>query len=459
MSSRARRTGGPLLLTVMCAGYFLVLLDVTIVNVALPRIASGLGAGVDGLQWVVDGYAIALASLMLAGGTAGDLYGHGRIVLAGFTTFGAASLGCALAPGVGALVAFRVLQGTGAALMLPGTLAVVMRAFPDERAQARAIGAWAGIGSLALAAGPLLGGALTQGLGWRAVFLVNVPIVLVAEVLAWRVVPAGAARAGGRLDRAGAALGGALLACVTFAFIQGGRSGADPLVVGAALLALMLAAAFLMVERRSSHPMLPLGLFRRPAFTTANAVAGTMNLATLGMLFVLTLYLQDVQHRSALAAGLALLPLFTPLSVLAPLGGRITAAAGPRWPMAAGLVAAGAGIAGLVAADADTSYLQLVPALLAWGIGLGVLTPAVVAAAVGAVPPERSGLASAVNNTARQACGAIGIAAFGALAGSPGGSGFLSGVHLAALIGAGLLMAAAAATLALIPRTGPAGRA
>src|SRR5581483_2915619 len=174
--SRGEQRHSPwLVLVVMCAGYFLVLLDVTIVNVALPKIASGLHAGVSGLQWVVDGYALALASLMLAGGTVGDLSGHKRIVLCGLVVFGAGSVGCGLAPDVGVLVAARVLQGVGAAMLLPGTLAIISHAFSDGPAQARAIGVWAGIGSLALPAGPLLGGALIAGFGWRSIFLINIP--------------------------------------------------------------------------------------------------------------------------------------------------------------------------------------------------------------------------------------------------------------------------------------------
>jgi DHA2 family methylenomycin A resistance protein-like MFS transporter len=418
-----------LVLLVMCAGYFLVLLDVTIVNVALPRIAAGLGASRSGLQWTIDAYAIALASLMLAGGTLGDRRGHKRIVLAGLGVFGAASAACALAPSVGALVAARALQGLGAALMLPGTLAVITRAHPARAAQARAIGVWAGVGSSALAIGPVLGGVLTGAFGWRAVFVVNLPVVAIAALVAARVVEETRDEAPGALDRPGAALGAAALATVTFACIDGGREGLTAPVVAAAVAALALGGLFARAERRSPDPMLPLGLLRRPPFRTANALAGTMNLVTLGTLFVLTLFLQGPQGRSPLAAGIALLPLFAPLSVLAPLGGRIVARTGPRMPTAGGLLLAGAGIASLAALGTDAPYLALLPGLLAWGIGLGFLTPAVVATALAAVPAAQSGLASAVNNTARQAGGAIGIAAFGAL-----------GLHAAALVGGGLYL-------------------
>jgi MFS family permease len=303
-------------LVVMCVGYFLVLLDVTIVNVALPQIGRGLGASVSGLQWVVDGYALALATLMLAGGTIGDLRGHKRVVLTGLTVFGAGSLACGIAPGVGVLVAARVVQGVGAALLLPGTLAIISHACPDGPAQARAIGVWAGIGSLALPAGPLLGGVLIDGFDWRAIFLVNVPIVLVALVAAVRLVRESTGDGGRRLDGAGVGLGIVVLAAVTFACIEAGRAGvASVPVLVAVFVGIAALVAFIRVERaRGEAAMLPLGLFRRPRFTVANAGAGTMNLCTLGTLFVLTLFLQSVQRRSPLEAGLALVPLFAPLA-------------------------------------------------------------------------------------------------------------------------------------------------
>jgi DHA2 family methylenomycin A resistance protein-like MFS transporter len=418
----------------MCAGLFLVQLDVTVVNVALPSLRDSLGAAVGGLQWVVDGYAIALASLMLPAGTLGDRYGHRRMVLAGLAIFGAGSLGCGLAPGTGALVAARALQGAGAALLLPGTLAIVTRTFPGERERARAIGAWAAVSGLALPAGPLVGGALVEASGWRAVFLINVPIVAPALVATLRVVPADRGSHARPLDVPGMVLGAAALALITFALIE-----AQPL---AGLAALGVLGAFLVVERRSEHPMLPLALFRRPRFSAANAIAGAMNLGTLGTLFVLTLYLQTVQGRSPLEAGLATVPAFGMLTLIAPLGGRLTGRIGPRVPMAAGLTVSAAGLLLLTQTAPDTPYAQLVPAFVLWGGGLGLLTPAVVAAAMGAVEPERSGLAAAVNNTARQAGGAIGIAAFGALA----AHGVLQGLHEAALIAAALYLVAAVAT-------------
>jgi MFS transporter, DHA2 family, methylenomycin A resistance protein len=429
-----------LTLVVMCVGMFLVLLDVTIVNVALPRLQADLGAGVGSLQWIVDGYAVALASLMLPCGDLGDRHGHKRVVLAGLAAFGAGSLAAGLAPGAGLLVAGRVVQGVGAALLLPGTLAVVSRAYPDAAERARAIGIWAAISSLALPAGVIAGGALVDGPGWRWAFLVNLPLIAVALPVTARVVRESREPAARAPDVPGAALTAALLAALIFAIIAGSLAAG---VAAAALLAALVA-----VERRRSDPMLPAALLRRPAFAAANVVAAAMNLGTLGTLFVLTLFLQDVQGRSALGAGVAILPAFGLLAVVAPLTGRLVGRIGPRGPMVAGLLVAAGGLA-LLADDA------LLVASMLWGLGLGLLTPAVVAAAMGAVPAERAGLAAAVNNTARQAGGAIGIAASGAVAGSPARAGFVHAVHGVALGAAALYVAAAALAWAALPSREP----
>jgi MFS transporter, DHA2 family, methylenomycin A resistance protein len=301
----------------------------------------------------------------------------------------------------------------------------------------------------------LLGGVFIAAFGWRAVFLLNVPIVIAALLVAGRVVPESSEPQGRRLDLPGAALAAGVLASLTFAFVEAGRGGHGSLVAAAAVAAVIGLVAFVAVERSVEHPMLPQELFRRPDFTAANAVAGAMNFGTLGLLFLLTLYLQTVQHRSALAAGAAVIPLFLPLSVIAPLAGRLTARTGPRLPMTAGLMTAALGVGLLAGASADSGYSTLLPSLLLWGIGMGILTPAVVAAALRTVPLARAGLASAVNNTARQAGGAVGIAAFGAIAGSATDTnGFVGGLHASALIAVGVWLVAAVATLAFIPARG-----
>jgi DHA2 family methylenomycin A resistance protein-like MFS transporter len=420
-----------LLLLVMCVGMFLVQLDVTVVNVALPQIATDLHTGLAGQQWVVDGYAVVLASLLLAGGTIGDRFGHKRVVLSGLSLFGVASLMCGAAPGVGVLIGGRALQGLGAALLLPGTLAVVTRAFPDKAEQARAVGIWAGVSALALPAGPLLGGALVSGLGWRAVFLINIPIIAIAFPAAVRLVRETVEKGARSLDVPGMALATLTLGATVYAVIT--DSGAW-ITAGVAVVAL---AGFLIREHYAPDPLLPLSLLRSPAFAGSNLVAAAMNLVGIGTIFVLTLYLQTVQHHSAFAAGTMLLPLFAPLAALAPVTGRLAGRHGPRLPMTAGLVLGVLGSLALLGLAPDSSYPRLLPVLLGLGIGMGLLTAAVVAAAVQSVPQDRAGLASGVNNTARQAAGALAVAVYGAVAGSPSNAGsFTTGLHVIAVIGA-----------------------
>jgi MFS transporter, DHA2 family, methylenomycin A resistance protein len=256
-----------------------------------------------------------------------------------------------------------------------------------------------------------------------------------------------------RMDLRGAALGALFLLAATFAVIQGGRLGAGaPIVIAAACAAALLAGAFMLAEwRRGESAMLPLRLLRDKVFPVANGATGAMNLGTLGALFVTTLFLQSLQHHSPLVAGAEMFPLFAPLAVLAPLAGRLTSRIGPRIPVAGGFMIAAAGLALLLAAGARSGYLLLLPAFLLWGIGLGVLTPAVVAASIAAVPGERAGLGSAINNTARQAGGAVGVAVAGAIAGQPSGSGFLSGFHTVALGAACLYLLSALIAVILIP--------
>jgi len=446
------------LLTVMCVGMFLVLLDVTVVNVALPRIGADLMTGLPGQQWVIDGYSVALASLLLAGGTLGDRFGHKRVVLAGLVLFGAASLVCGLAPGLAVLVAGRALQGLGAALLLPGTLAVITRAFPDRAEQARAVGVWAGVSALALPAGPLIGGALVSGFGWRAVFLINLPIVAVAVPATVRLVTESADRDSRRLDPLGIVLATLILAAAVYAVITAGRTGLAGEVWIAAAVTVLALVGFLVWERNAPQPLLPLPLLRTRAFAGANIVAATMNLVGVGTVFVASLYLQTVQHHAAFVAGVLLLPLFVPLAALAPVTGRLTGRFGPRAPITAGLILGIAGSLWLLGIAPASGYARLLPVLLGLGIGMGLLTAAVVAAAVRAVPADRSGLASGVNNTARQAAGALAVAIYGSIVGSPNdATRFTAGLHVIALLGAGAWLAALAVTWFAIPGRPDAG--
>ncbi|MGA8117513.1 MAG: MFS transporter [Actinocatenispora sp.] len=427
----------------MCTGIFLVLLDVTALNVALPDIASGLHAG-SRLAWAVDGYAVPFAALLLLGGTIGDLAGHRGVVLAGLTVFGLGSLGCALATGMGTLVAARAVQGAGAALLLPGTLAVITRAYPEPTERARAIGLWSAIGALSAPAGQVMGGLLVQWTGWRAVFWLNLPLVAGALIATVLVVPADRGDRGRRPDVPGTALAVLGLAGVVYSVVE---AQLPVLLLGVAAL-----VAFVVVESRTAEPMLPLSLFRNRAFGFANGAALVMNAATLGSLFLLSQLLQGVQGRSAATAGLAVLPAFLLLVVVGPVGGRLVGRYGARRLIVAGAAICAVGLAMLALSGPHTGYLVLAPALVVWGFGLGLLTPAVVSGAVGAVPDRRAGLASAVSNTARQTGGAVGVAACGAVAGPIGGTAFSTGFRYAVLAGAAAFAVTATATLIGYPR-------
>jgi len=410
-------------LAVAALGYLLVLLDVTVVNVALESIAAGLHASRAQLQWVVDGYALALASLMLSAGQVADAFGRRRVFAGGMALFGAASAACALALSAGALIAARVVQGVGAAALLPASLALVTAAHEDPGERARAIGVWAGVGSLGLVAGPLVGGALAGWLGWRAVFWAGVP-VCVAALAGLRGVEESREPMpvpGLRLDVAGQVAGIVWLATLVGALIAARRLGwGSAPVLGGLVVSVVALAALIRAERRAAWPMLELRFFRDRAFTGANVGAGLMNLGVLGSLFVLSLLLQQTHGLSPQAAGVRLLPLAAPLALVPPLAARAIRRSGPRLPAALGLAGTGAGFLVLAALGSDASYGAMLAPLLLAGVALGFATPGVVTGATSSVPSERAGMAAAVNNTARQAGGAIGVALIGGFAGAAG---------------------------------------
>ncbi|MEU4671921.1 MFS transporter [Amycolatopsis sp. NPDC023774] len=438
----------PALLITLCTGMFLVQLDVTVVNVALPTLGEQLHAGLTALQWVVDGYSVVLAALLLVGGALGDVLGHRGVVLTGLVGFGAASAACGFARSASWLIAARAGQGIGAALLLPGTLAVINRSCPDPSSRARALGVWAGVSALALPAGPLLGGALVSLAGWRSVFLLNVPIVVAAALAVRKMVEPGA-RAAGRVDVPGAATAALALGAGVYAVI-----GHRPV---AAVIAVAAAATFLVIEHRSADPMLPLALLESRRTAGATIVSAAMNFVGLGTVLVFTLYLQRVLHLTPIDAGLALLPLFLPLVLLGPLSGRLTAKLGPRPSIIAGLLLGAVGLGALLRVDTATAYPTLLPALLGLGAGMGLLTAAVVTAAVTDAPRDRAGVAGGINNAARQAAGALGVAVFGAVAGDPANHpAFVHGLHTLGVAAAALWLAAAA--LAAVT-TGPRTRA
>lgn len=445
-------SGRGLVLTVMCAGMFLVLLDVTIVNVALPAIGHGLRAAVAQLQWVVDGYVVAIAGLLLAAGTLGDRIGHRRMLLTGFALFGAASLACALAPGIEVLIGARVAQGVGGAVLLPSTMAVIVEVFPGRAEQAKALGTWAAVSSLALPCGPLLGGVLVTHIGWRPVFWIAVPLTIVAAVAARFVVPVDAARRGGRVDVPGLAGFVVGLSALIFAIIAAGHHGGPVRILAAGAVAVSGLTVSVARARRGADPFLPLDLLRRGEFLAPNVVAVLMNLIVNGILFVSTLYLQDTLGRSAAAAGLAVVPLAVPLVILAPVSGRLTARYGPRPAIVAGCVLAAAGSAGLTRLAAAGGIGLLLGSFTLLGCGAGLITASVVAATVRATPAQRSGLATGVSNTARQIGTACGVAIFGAVAGAPSATGFPGRIHLLGAGSAIVWVVAAVITLCAVDR-------
>jgi DHA2 family methylenomycin A resistance protein-like MFS transporter len=405
----------------VCLGYFMVILDTTIVNVALPALRADLGASVAGLQWVVDGYLLMLAALLLSGGVLADRLGARRVFQLGLGLFVLASVGCGLAPSTVMLVIARLLQGVGAALAVPASLALLRAAYPEAATRARAIGMWGGIAGIAAAAGPILGGVLVTAASRRLVFFVNVPIGLLAMVLTARQVPVPAPRPRGP-DPAAQVTGVLALAALTLALIEGGHVGLRPLVLAAAVVFVVAVVGFVIIECRVSAPMLPLGLFGDATFSGGNAVGLLINLGFYGELFVINLYFQQVLGYSALLAGLALLPQMGMAAVGSLLPDRFTARAGsPRPTMLIGLLIGGAGLFGLTIAP-----------LVAAGFGMSFTMPAATTAVVEGAPAERAGLASGAVNASRQVGGVIGVALLGALV--SGGSTFILGLRIAVII-------------------------
>ena len=454
----ASRPGKAWVLLAVSLGQFLIQLDLTIVNVALPAIGRDLGTSVSGLQWVVDGYNLALASLLLVGGRMGDRSGHRRVYLAGVLVFALGSALCAAAPTAAALVAFRVLQGVGAAIELPATLAILTHTFTGARERAQAVGIWASAAGSSLVIGPVLGGALVAAFGWRAVFLVNLPVTVLVGVLAARTVretttPAAA----GGLDLPGQLLGALALGLLAAGAIEGGGHGfsaALPLGLFAGGLASL--AAFIGVELRQADPVLPLGFFRGAAYSAANAAGLVMGFVTVGLLFVFALFFQQVQGDPAIAAGLRFLPLTAAFVLAGPLVGRLIDRVGHRVPMTAGCALLALGPLLLLRVGAGSGYGAVWWPFVVIGLGYGLLSTPMAAAVLGAVPRERAGMASSTNLTARVTGGVFGVAVLGALLSAGGGQGFTHGLHAALIAAVAVALAGTALTAALIPGRPPA---
>ena len=439
----------PLVLASVCLGYFMAVLDSTVVNVALPDMARSLGTGIAGMQWVVDGYALLFASLLLTAGALGDRFGNRGMFVAGLALFTLASALCGIAPSLGALVAFRALQGVGAAVQVPASLALLRHAYHDPAERAQAIGIWAAATGVAVAAGPVVGGILTHAWTWRSVFLVNLPVGVLGIVLTLRHVPPVPPHQDGDLDLTAQALGIAALGGLTFGLIQGGVWGwASAPVILSLLIAALAAVLFYLGERRAAHPMLPPALFRDATFSAANAVGAILSFGFYGELFLMSLFFQQVQHRSPLAAGLALLPQTAVISLMNFVSGQVTARRGARLPMALGLAIGGAGLLGLALVSARASLVSVVGPMLAVGMGASLAMPAMTHAAIDHTPKERAGIGSAVLNASRQVGGVVGIALLGALIGGR----FMVGMHWGMLLAGALFLAGSGVSLAFVER-------
>jgi len=443
-------------LIAVALGYFMVILDATAVNLALPAISRDLGGGVTGLQWVVDGYTLAFAALLLSAGVTGDRFGPRRVFLAGLALFTVASVGCALAPSIGVLVGIRLVQGVGAALLVPTSLALLQASYPDRARRARAVGLWGGVGGLAAASGPVLGGALTTAASWRLVFAINVPVGVFAWWLTRRPVVMGTAAApAGARDRRGDPAG-QLFAIVALTALTGGLIEAGPHgwaswpVLAGLVVAALAAAAFVAVQRRVRSPMLPLPLLRRPTLSAGSVVGLLINLGFYGQLFAYSLYLQQVRGDSPLIAGLSLLPEACAVPAAAVLSGRLTGRGGPRHTMVAGLSLGSAGLFGLLVSGHGTPYWVLTAPMLAAGAGMALTMPAATTAVMDAAPASRGGAAAGLLNTARQVGSALGVAVAGSLLASR--AGFLPGLHLALAVSGAAFLAGVLITLAWVDR-------
>ncbi|MFS2002265.1 MFS transporter [Duganella sp. CT11-25] len=439
--------------------FIIVQLDVTIVNVALPQIGHELGAGVTDLQWVVDAYTLGFAVFLLSAGALGDKFGSRRTFMTGFALFTAASLACAMAPTAMVLNIARAVQGIGAALLVPSSLAILNATYADDKAMlAKAIAWWTAAGGMSIAAGPVLGGLLMSlpGLGWRSIFWVNIPICVAGFWLTSRVVPAAAGRDPHRsLD-----IAGQLLAVVTLTGFIGAVIEYEALgwrhwlVSGGLMVSAVAAGLFVWVEANNKSPMLPLGLFRSAPFSGAVLFGVLMNFSYYGVIFVLSFYLQKVRGFSVLHAGLVFLPLTGTFIFSNIVSGWMQARVGSRTPMILGglIGAAGYALLGWWGISDDATFLQMLPGLALIPAGMGLAVPAMTTSILSGVERRQAGTASAVLNTARQVGGAVGVAVFGALVAAGANAGILSGIQLAMGVSGGLLLLAALLAFACIRR-------
>ncbi len=396
-------------------GLFMIMLDNTVVNVALPSIQRDLGIGLSELEWIVTGYALTFASLMLIGGKLADAYGRRLIFVVGIVVFTLASLWCGMATSGEMLIVARLVQGAGAALMNPATLSIIAATFPP-RQRGTAIGIWAGVSALALAIGPLVGGLITEHLTWNWIFFVNVPVGILGIAASFIFIDESKDETHERLDLPGLATSALGLFALTYALIEGNSYGwGSARILGAFAIAAVSLAAFVVLERKQRAPMLPLELFRNRTYTGANTVILLVALSMFGVFFFVSLYMQNILGYSAVQAGAAFLPMTVLIILIAPIAGRMTDRVGSRWFMTGGMVLIAVQLLYFSRLGADATFWDLLPAMLIGGVGMAsTMTPSA-AAATRSVPVDKAGIGSAVLNAFRQVGGTMGVAIMGAI--------------------------------------------
>lgn len=440
------RNAKRLLLTGTTLGFVVVQLDVTIVNVAIQQIGASLGGAVSSLQWIVNAYTLTFAALILTAGALGDRLGARRVFIAGFAIFGVGSLACALATGIGMLIAARAFQGIGAAVLVPCSLALINHNFLTDAERNRAIAIWAAGASVAVAAGPVIGGVLIAAIGWRSIFYVNVPLALLGIWLVSRY-----SQETSRLQHRGIDLLGQLLAIIALADLAATmieRSGTPGFAICA-----VAAVAFIVVESRLHSPMLPLGVFKNSTFTVATIVGLIINVAFYGLIFVLSLFFQRTLKYSALETGLAFLPMTGMILPANLVSGRLATRVGARLPMVVGQLLMLAGIITLLGIHQEMPYWSLAGQLLLLGAGIGLVVPAMTSALLGTVDKSLSGVASGVLNASRQAGSVVGVALFGGFIAGP--DAMIPGLRTVLIISAAILVPSAVLALSAAPRPSP----
>jgi EmrB/QacA subfamily drug resistance transporter len=429
-------------------GLFMIMLDNTVVNVALPSIQRDLGASLSELQWIVTGYALTFAALMLIGGKAADAYGRRLVFVLGIVVFTLASLACGLADSEGMLIGARVVQGAGAALMNPATLSIIAATFPP-RERGAAIGIWAGVSALALAIGPLVGGLLTEHQSWHWIFFVNVPIGILGIAASYLLIDESRDETHERLDLPGLLTSALGLFALTYGLIEANTYGwSSTRIVGAFAVAVVALGAFVVLERTQRAPMLPLDLFRSGTYTGSNVVVLLVALAMFGVFFFVSLYMQNILGYSAVQAGAAFLPMTVLIILVAPIAGKASDRFGSRWLMTVGMVVLAVQLAYFSQLGQDASYLALLPAMLIGGLGMALTMTPSAAAATRSVPVEKAGVGSAVLNAFRQVGGSVGIALIGAIMAAEAGGrrtaeAFMDGFETSLLVAAGIALVGA----------------